>query len=321
MNHSINLSTQNPIVDAVGKINLTGNIIPESWYYTITNDKGKINPLAILILADIVYWYRPTEERDETTLSVSYSKKFHDENYLQRSYEQLMEKFNISKKQARDALIFLEDIGVVKRHFKNIVVAGLPLSNVMFLELVPDVLEKLTFPSGQFFDQGGNKNVTTPFPKSDEGITQTGTPPNEKVETYTKTSSNNTPNTSTQSSSTTLEDENLAFVVAEVQELFKEFCLPEKDIQSILSAADYDILRVKDAKDVFDQQTAKINNVTGWLIKAITEGYRPISKAPRKRDGFHNFLEREHEDDYWDSLELALLKKGTESIPPGKASP
>ena len=157
MTKSINPSTKNSIVDAVGKLNLTGNIVPESWYYTIVNDKGKTNPLAILILADIVYWYRPTEERNETTLSVSYSNKFHDENYLQRSYEQLMEKFNISKKQARDALIFLEDLGVVKRHFKNIVVAGLSLSNVMFLELVPDVLEKLTFPSGQFLGLGGNK--------------------------------------------------------------------------------------------------------------------------------------------------------------------
>ena len=161
MTNSIIISTGNPIVDAVGKMNLTGNIIPESWYHTIINENGKTNTLAILILADIVYWYRPTEERDETTLSVSYSKKFHDEDYLQRSYEQLMEKFNISKRQARDALILLETLGVVKRHFRNIVVAGLPLSNVMYLELVPDVLKELTFPSGQNFDLGNNKFVTT----------------------------------------------------------------------------------------------------------------------------------------------------------------
>lgn len=307
MTKSINPSTKNPIVDAVGKLNLTGNIVPESWYYTIVNDKGKTNPLAILILADIVYWYRPTEERDETTLSVSFSKKFHDENYLQRNYEQLMEKFNISKKQARDALIFLEDLGVVKRHFKNIVVAGLPLSNVMFLELIPDVLENLTFPSGQFLGLGGNKNVTTPFPKSNEDMTQTETAPDEKVDTYTKTSSKNTTNISTQSSSTTLEDKNLAFVVDEAQELLKEFDLPEKDIQSILSAADHDILRIKNAKAVFDQQTAKINNVTGWFIKAIKEGYQPISKTPRIRNGIHNFLEREYSDDFWEQLERRKL--------------
>ena len=97
MTNSIKQTTQNPIVDTVGKMNLTGNVIPESWYHTIKNKNGKVNPLAILILSDIVYWYRPTEIRDEATLSVSYSKKFHDDNYLQRSYEQLMDKFNIFK--------------------------------------------------------------------------------------------------------------------------------------------------------------------------------------------------------------------------------
>ncbi len=105
MEKTITITSGNPIVDQVATMNLTGNIIPESWYHTIINENGKTNTLAILILADIIYWYRPTEERDETTLSVSYSKKFHDEDYLQRSYEQLMEKFNISKRQARDALI------------------------------------------------------------------------------------------------------------------------------------------------------------------------------------------------------------------------
>ena len=54
MNYKI--TTGNEAVDAVGRMNLTGNVIPESWYLTITNDKGKVNPLAILILSDIVYW-------------------------------------------------------------------------------------------------------------------------------------------------------------------------------------------------------------------------------------------------------------------------
>ena len=98
MEKTITITSGNPIVDQVATMNLTGNIIPESWYHTIINENGKTNTLAILILADIVYWYRPTEERDETTLSVSYSKKFHDEDYLQRSYEQLMEKFPRAKK-------------------------------------------------------------------------------------------------------------------------------------------------------------------------------------------------------------------------------
>ena len=61
MNMMIQTRTGSPIVDAVATLNITGNVIPEAWYHTIVNEKGKVNCLAIHILADIVYWYRPTE--------------------------------------------------------------------------------------------------------------------------------------------------------------------------------------------------------------------------------------------------------------------
>ena len=61
----IKLKTGNKIVDKVGEMNISGNIIPEAWYHTVNNKNGKPNALAILILADIVNWYRPTEHRDE----------------------------------------------------------------------------------------------------------------------------------------------------------------------------------------------------------------------------------------------------------------
>ena len=49
MTNSIIVSTGNPIVDAVGKMNLTGNIIPESWYHTIINENGKTKELQISV--------------------------------------------------------------------------------------------------------------------------------------------------------------------------------------------------------------------------------------------------------------------------------
>ena len=162
---NIHYTTGNKAVDAVGEMNLTGNIIPEAWYRTITKN-GKPCSLAILLLADIVYWYRPTEHRDETTQNVIYKKKFRDENYLQRSYEQITEKFGISKKQARDALITLEELGVVKRHFRTITVSGMRHSNVMYLELNPDILKMLTYPN----EDPIYKNVTTPLSKRNDHI-------------------------------------------------------------------------------------------------------------------------------------------------------
>ena len=53
-------STGNRIVDEVGRINISGNIIPMVWFQAIRYPNGKPNVNAIIILADIVYWYRPT---------------------------------------------------------------------------------------------------------------------------------------------------------------------------------------------------------------------------------------------------------------------
>lgn len=52
-------STGNRIVDEVGRINISGNIIPMVWFQAIRYPNGKPNVNAIIILADIVYWYRP----------------------------------------------------------------------------------------------------------------------------------------------------------------------------------------------------------------------------------------------------------------------
>lgn len=54
MDNTTITSTGNPIVDAVGSLELAGNLIPEYWYYTIANHKCKPNMNAIMILAEIV---------------------------------------------------------------------------------------------------------------------------------------------------------------------------------------------------------------------------------------------------------------------------
>ncbi len=58
-------SSGNEIVDAVGKLAFIGDIIPHTWYKTILRDNGKPYLNAIIILADITYWYRPSEVREE----------------------------------------------------------------------------------------------------------------------------------------------------------------------------------------------------------------------------------------------------------------
>ena len=73
-------STGNDIVDEVGKINITGNVIPMIWFQTIRYPNGMPHNNAIHILADIVYWYRPKEERDEESGQlIGMRKKFKED--------------------------------------------------------------------------------------------------------------------------------------------------------------------------------------------------------------------------------------------------
>ncbi len=139
-------STGNPIVDEVGTMNFTGNVIPMIWFKTIRYPNGAPNNNAIHILADIVYWYRPKEERDEESGQlVGIKKKFRDD-YLQRSYDQMADTFGLSKKQATEAVKILEKMGIIKRIFKTIQVRGQVLNNVLFIELIPKRLYEVTFP-------------------------------------------------------------------------------------------------------------------------------------------------------------------------------
>ena len=139
-------STGNPIVDEVGTMNFTGNVIPMVWFKTIRYPNGAPHNNAIHILADIVYWYRPKEERDEESGQlIGMKKKFRDD-YLQRSYDQMAETFGLSKKQATEAVKALENMGIIKRIFKTIQVRGQILNNVLFIKLVPKRLYEVTFP-------------------------------------------------------------------------------------------------------------------------------------------------------------------------------
>lgn len=142
-------STGNVIVDEYAKLSITGNIIPQMWYRTVVRDSGKPNLTAIVILADICYWYKPTEIRDESTGQVIAVKKKFKSDLLQRSYQQISEQFGISKKEATNAIVFLEKMGVVRRVFRTVTINGLVVNNVLYLELVVNKLREITYPENK----------------------------------------------------------------------------------------------------------------------------------------------------------------------------
>ncbi|MGN9171827.1 DUF6017 domain-containing protein [Lachnospiraceae bacterium HCP1S3_A8] len=138
--------TGNATVDRLSRLNFSGNVIPAAWYRTITRETGKPYLNAIVILSDIVYWYRAAEVRDEGSGKLlGYRKRFKSD-LLQRSYQQLADQFGISKRDATNAIVALEKLGVVKRVFRTLTINGQAVPNVLFLELDVDMLERLTFP-------------------------------------------------------------------------------------------------------------------------------------------------------------------------------
>lgn len=98
------LKTGNETTDSLIGVRFTGNVIHQNWYKTILMDNGKPDAISIMILADIVYWYRPSEIRDEITgRTIGFSKKFKSD-LLQRTYESFSEQMGFTKRQVQESI-------------------------------------------------------------------------------------------------------------------------------------------------------------------------------------------------------------------------
>ena len=137
----------NPDMLHISQINFEGNITPQAWYKNLQYKNGKPNLNAITILAEIAYWYRPVIVIDQYTKQITgYEQKFKDD-ILQYSYEAFENKFGLTQKQTRDALIFLEDKNVVKRELRNIKTkTGTCINNLMYISLDINRLTALSIP-------------------------------------------------------------------------------------------------------------------------------------------------------------------------------
>lgn len=183
------LASGNRTVDAIGTLHLSGNVVPQIWYKTITKETGKPYLLAITLLADIVYWYRPTEVRDERSGQIiGWRKKFKGD-LLQKTYQQYADLFGESKRTVKAALDRLENLGVIKKEFRDVECEnGITLYNLMYISLDVDVLAKMTYPEIEGNDCSlqdsvtpPTKNCTTPLQKNAGGYTENRSPSCEKL--------------------------------------------------------------------------------------------------------------------------------------------
>ena len=112
------------------------------------------------------------------------------------------------------------------------------------------------------------------------------------------TEKNKTENTQTAIS----QEERFTFI--EKADEILESNLSIKDIKNILEKANYDLDKVQKAYDLSKKQT-QINNLTGWLIKAIEEQYEePVPKKGKSKKAYGDFMERQYD---FEELESQLV--------------
>ena len=179
-------TTGNQTVDELGQLNISGNITPQIWYKTILTEAGKPYYLAISILSDIVYWYRPTEVRDEASGHVvGWKKRFRDD-LLQRNYEKFAEMYGESKKTIVRAIVTLENMGIIKRVFRTIELqGGIVLNNVLYIDLDVSALYAITYPEKTDVDKFGERVSTEmpiPMDKTDERVSTEMSIPTDKTD-------------------------------------------------------------------------------------------------------------------------------------------
>jgi len=174
------------IVNEIGGLNFKGNVVDHEWFNYITFSNGKPHIVAIMVLSEIVYWYRPTVIRDEIDGKVTYKKKFKADK-LQKNYQQLADTFGFTKLQVKRACDLLTDMLLIKIEFRTINADGKILNNVMFVEPVPREIKKISSMYQQIEEGPGylevNRVVTS---KSRPSSLTNKESPNFKVKTNTE---------------------------------------------------------------------------------------------------------------------------------------
>lgn len=124
------------------KFPIKGNIIDHTWSSFILTDTKipRPDPIAMMLLAEIVYWYRPSLEIIDGKKVL---RKKYKEDLLQKSYQDLENDLGFTHKQLKGAFLTLERIGVVKRILRTVYSNGSKVGNVLYIELYHTKLQSL----------------------------------------------------------------------------------------------------------------------------------------------------------------------------------
>lgn len=102
---------ESSLVRQFGTIHLTGDTVPPEFFAAIKLPSGKPDIKAILILCNLIYWFRPIRPRDPNTdKPLAWRQKFKGIR-LQRDYEFWESKFGFTKRECKEACARLKNGG------------------------------------------------------------------------------------------------------------------------------------------------------------------------------------------------------------------
>lgn len=261
-----------------------GNIVPNEWFTSFMKIAGKLNYLALLILADIVYHYRYPRVSTYEAVFDGWLREIRDhEFWIKLSYKYFKTKLNATEEQARTALKYLEGVGVIKRHTLD----NDPYGCTLYVELIPDVLREITWDSEktdyELINGGGGENPTTYSEKTDNLLVKKSLPSRKNPTSNTYIKEQNKTDLITTAEAKVYDEPIDPSVVVELKDIFDGLDLTMEDMEAIYVAAEGDLSQCKKAVTAFRNSKAEIRNTVGWLIDAVRKDYRSYSKPARAK--------------------------------------
>ena len=306
-------TTGNARVDQMGQIRITGNVTPQVWYKTITRKNGKPHLLAIAILSDIVYWYRPVEIRDESTGHITgYGKRF-KWDMLQRSYDQFADFFGESKRSITEAVALLESLGIIRREFRTIEIGGMKYNNILFIDLFPEQLRRITYPETE------EEEATVSVPDTEACTPCPGIPGEGSQNSGTRNTKNTTENTTEITSSSSADDDRRQEMVRECRAAALEGgCTPELADAVASELHRYDRLLTLSppaflnlCRNISDHASGDIANMSAYIRKCmanmVLSQKLSEAKAAHRIRADSTFLQEGYGVTDWEAFERNIL--------------
>lgn len=161
-----------PAVEAISRMHITGNVTPHVWYQRTEFRTSNNRPDRDMItaLADILYWYRPREVRDEDTGEfVAFERKF-ERDMLQYDYARRGAIFGMSWRQMSEACKKLSRAGLIRIEYRTLTFKGRAQNNVVFIEPVAEAIAAtLTQPNAEVKAHGKGAKRGMHARKADAG--------------------------------------------------------------------------------------------------------------------------------------------------------